>query len=129
MKNENLPEILMYCPTSIENEQWNFFPSDSIYPAPKLLITASPISPEVKKNSKEVVFATLLDPPSERAHKPTDEQYPTKWNIWKYVSYQQSLKGILCIVMRKSISNNAEAHKCLAYCEAQTREDSHLDIL
>lgn len=101
IKKVKLPKILMYCPTSIEIELWNFSPSGSVYPAPRLLITASPIGPEVKKNSKEVVSAALLDPRSERAHKPTDEQYPTKWNIWKDVSYQRSLKGILSNITQK----------------------------
>jgi hypothetical protein len=39
---------------------------------------ASPISPEVEKNSKAIVFEALHDLQSEQAHKPTDEQYPTE---------------------------------------------------
>ena len=43
-----------------------------------LLIMASPINPEVKKNSKEAVSVVPHDLQSERVHKPIDEQYPTK---------------------------------------------------
>lgn len=38
---------------------------------------ASPISPEVEKNSRAVVAEALRGPRSERVRTPTDEQYPT----------------------------------------------------
>lgn len=56
---------------------------------------ASLIDPEVKKNSKAIVFEVLPDPRSEQVHKPTDEQYPTGMESMRRIQYQRSLKGIL----------------------------------
>lgn len=77
---------------------------------------ASPISREVRKNSKEVVAVALRDLPSEQARKPTDEQYPTeaKRNIYENEFFgisnlQRHSSQRAANVMRKSISNANES--------------------